>query len=356
MEKYCRLLFYGVFQALSWSTLSTAYPNEAGSCVPGVPVMGIHLENQVTTGELSEGNFQVVLNDSLILVPDQPFDVLLGDIGKLSIVSTDPKTSFRGFLIRIETDEIDALTPVDFDDQVQIASSCSVIGVPGISHLSSADKTQIVGSLILQKASRDLSMDVTVVVEADESASKFYHSTFTLSVTDDSTVATFSPTFLSPAMPTNLISSTGAPSMAIPGSDTNFPFVSTEPNIEDPSLKSFTVSPDTETPGEDSNVPITIAPNIGQGLFSSVPITLPPDTRSPSIGVIPTTSPPSHESYTSGPEERTESPSMLSSIPTSDFSSSLETSRPSKAIPPIFFSDDRPSHKSRRIKNKFQGS
>jgi hypothetical protein len=161
------------------ATLSVnAFPQGAGSCRQGqAAVHGNHLRrSNVTTGQLSEGGFQMHLNDvSLSILQPKEFEV--GIYHNLSLVALDGRF-FRGFLLRLNDGLEGALEP-DSDD-IQIANICRE--VPGVTHTNRDVKKLVSTSLMVPVGDVDVTMrlDVTVVVRNVFGDSEYYYSRYNL--------------------------------------------------------------------------------------------------------------------------------------------------------------------------------
>ena len=124
---YCRVAAFLIFRvtvlvAVFLPTFSCAFPNGAGGCNSGPAVGGEHLTGQIITGSLEEGKFQIEVND-IVYIPGQTLGIQAGEVSSIRISGMDDSGAFlRGFLLRLETNEIDALQPLDDDDETQSAS------------------------------------------------------------------------------------------------------------------------------------------------------------------------------------------------------------------------------------------
>ena len=180
-----------------------AFPAGAGACPAGVPAVGnphVGGGRPETTGELIDGGFVVLLNN--VPLEGKPVAIRVGELNDIQIITSAtltttttttedggieadateeedpttttsmPVTAFKGFLIRVgpppgvqnAVDLRDALYPVASNDTTtQIASTTCVDVelVGGLTHTSADPKTSIVGTLLVEQAVEELSIDVT---------------------------------------------------------------------------------------------------------------------------------------------------------------------------------------------------
>lgn len=154
----------------------------------------VHATNtQVGTGHLSDKGLVVLLNGRP-LAKDGKTSITIGQAYQISINSTSGD-AFRGFLIRLDGNGVFtdiALNPTDSDDDLtQVASLCvETYLVGGLTHTSNADKTTVVGSLQMEEAAAEMTLDVTVVVRNSESAdvSEWYFSSYAMDAIESTSV------------------------------------------------------------------------------------------------------------------------------------------------------------------------
>lgn len=171
--------------------VALAFPVGAGSCPKGEDAVGgTHLADSASkfrTGSLAEGGIEVAIN-GVALDPERPFNIMAGTLHTWSIsVAEDAPKPFKGFLVRLEGDNLDAreaFIPGPNKD-VQEAIVCTVNdAVGGVTHTDRNPKRFVSGELILDDPSDEISLDVTVVVEnlevEDERRSAYFYSGFTL--------------------------------------------------------------------------------------------------------------------------------------------------------------------------------
>lgn len=157
---------------------AAAFPNAAGSCRQGqAAVHGAHLRrSNVTTGQLSDGGFEIHLNN--VSLSDR-FPTLF-DAGvdhTLSLVTTAGGGQFfRGFLLRLDDGPEGAFEPLT--EGVQIADICR--DVPGVTHTGPNDKQMVSTSLLVDDADRAMRLDVSVVVRNVVGNSEYYYSRYSL--------------------------------------------------------------------------------------------------------------------------------------------------------------------------------
>lgn len=159
---------------LSLQRLASAFPTQAGSCVEGPAVGGFHLSRPQTTGSLSDGGFEVLLNDV-------PLDIIsigsfpLGENATLTLRSTGP-TGFLGYLLRLDLGDGDTMALIP-DSSGQVLNLCSAERVSSSTHTNSEPKSFITAVLETDVFTA-LSLDVTVVVRNIRSSSVYYHTKF----------------------------------------------------------------------------------------------------------------------------------------------------------------------------------
>lgn len=157
-----------------------AFPSGAGGCSGGqAAVEGAHLTTDAVTGFLSDGGFELVVNDQFSLDPDTLTSLEIGKPYSLSIRSSGP---FRGILIRMEGDGI-TVTPAS---GFQEAAVCDGDGALGITHTENSDKTGLtsIGSFEVS-STQDLGVDVTIVVSNNgQDGSEYYYNPYLLETTE----------------------------------------------------------------------------------------------------------------------------------------------------------------------------
>jgi len=153
-----------------------AFPGGAGSCVAGPAVGGFHLSRPQTTGSLSEGEFEVLLNGAPLTVSEVA-NFPLGEIANLTLRATG-ETEFLGYLLRLNLfdDDTMALTP---DSTGQVSGLCDAQLVSSSTH-TNADPKAAVTSMLDTDVLTELTLDVTVVVRNIPESSVWYHSTYTI--------------------------------------------------------------------------------------------------------------------------------------------------------------------------------
>ena len=257
-----------------------AFPTGAGGCGGGgAAVGGTHLDGSktLTSGSLAEAGFSLLLDGSAL---ENNFVLDLDSDSILTLVATGG-TPFKGVLMRVEATDVDvqdtaALTP---DDNVQAAGVCEA-PVGGVTHSNSDDKTTASATLRFETAT-EITLDVTVVVQNDDSASVFYYESFSGTAgdaaagTDDAAAPTDDATATDDAAPT-ADSTTQAPTAEPTASTPTMP----------PSLAATTTEP--------SQVP-TLVPTLVSNFPSDVP------SSAPSVPPGTPTMPPSVAAETPAP-------------------------------------------------------
>ena len=183
-----RILSFGTALVLSLDKhRADAFSTSAGSCNAGVPLQGAHILNeQLGGGPLSDNGFEVRLNGST-LDSESENDVPLSGVDSahdLTLVAAADGTFFRGFLIRIEGEDIDTreyLEVPEGDDNMIVASLCILVeDVGGVSHTNNNEKTEATALLRLTETATNLVMDVTMVVQNRDGAAEWYNSRYIL--------------------------------------------------------------------------------------------------------------------------------------------------------------------------------
>lgn len=159
--------------ALSLQT-ALAFSTGAGGCDEGPAVGGFHRSRPVTTGQLSDGLFEVLLN-GVALDPSTLGSFNFGETKTLNLRATG-QTGFLGYLLRLDLKDDDtfALTP---DESGQISNFCQNQEVSSVTHINPQPKTFVTADLDTTVFT-ELQLDVTVVVRNQPGSSIYYHSRF----------------------------------------------------------------------------------------------------------------------------------------------------------------------------------
>ena len=213
-----------IFLLCTVSNFVYAYINGAGSCDAGVPVQGSHVLNeQLGGGPLSDNGFQVRLNGAT-LDSEAQNDVAISEVPQeLQLVAAAENTFFRGFLIRIEGDDVDTTEYLDVpegDENIRVVSLCVLVeDVGGVSHTNNDEKTEATALLRLPEVAMNLRMDVTLVVQNRDGQAEWYNSRYILNAGAVTTAPTIShapspvPTITSIPKPTVGLVSSQSPSL-----------------------------------------------------------------------------------------------------------------------------------------------
>ena len=240
-----------------------AFPSEAGSCrAGGNAVGGSHkARTQVGGGPLSDHGLELRL-DGTKLQAGVVSQIVVGTSYSLELVATTPTNTFRGFLIRLESpnvDTIEAMSVPENANGIQVSDyfCVNIEGVGGLTHTTSNDKTQVSGLLQVDETAMDLTLDVTVVVQNRPGVSEWYYSQFLLQAismpppTPAPVVPTKPPTTTPEPSPAPTMNPTLSPTNKPTGQPSPFPTVS--PTLvpvaltQPPSASSWTTRP-TNTP------------------------------------------------------------------------------------------------------------
>jgi hypothetical protein len=220
-----------------------AFSTGAGGCDTGGAVGGPHLVSP-TTGPLSTGSFQVLLDGTTPLLPDTPTSITASQLYTLSIVPSAGAT-FRGALFRVAGTGVTLLPGTN----AQVAVACT--DVAGVTHTSNDLKTDFKATVQVDGTASTI-VDVTVVVANSATAgSTYYYSQFLLQPTDAATTPMATPIATPVAEPTTVVPApTVAEPVAIP---TVAPVAAVVPtdvpvSIVEPTATPLAVAGPTQTP------------------------------------------------------------------------------------------------------------
>eukprot|EP00544_Gedaniella_sp_CCMP2646_P006129 CAMPEP_0202496820 /NCGR_PEP_ID=MMETSP1361-20130828/21047_1 /ASSEMBLY_ACC=CAM_ASM_000849 /TAXON_ID=210615 /ORGANISM="Staurosira complex sp., Strain CCMP2646" /LENGTH=379 /DNA_ID=CAMNT_0049128249 /DNA_START=766 /DNA_END=1901 /DNA_ORIENTATION=- len=190
-----------------------AFPSEAGSCrAGGFAVGGSHRSRtQVGGGPLSDHGLELSLEGTKLQAGNVS-QIVVGTSYSLELLATTSTNTFRGFLMRLESpnvDTIEAMSVPENANGIQVSEyfCVGIEGVGGLTHTTSNDKTQASGLLQVDETAVNLTLDVTVVVQNRQGVSEWYYSQFLLQA------ISFSPT-PAPVVPTKPPTMTPKPSPA----------------------------------------------------------------------------------------------------------------------------------------------
>ena len=162
------------------------------------------MNEQLGGGALSDNGFEVRLN-RVALDSESANDVpvtVSEETHDLQLVAAAASTFFRGFLIRIEGENVDTTDYLDIpegDVNIQVVSLCVLIEeVGGVAHTNNNEKTEITALLRLIEPTNNLSMDVTMVVQNRDGKAEWYNSRYILNAVTGEGQATVAPS-ISPA-------------------------------------------------------------------------------------------------------------------------------------------------------------
>ena len=154
-------------------TVVLASPNMAGGCNNGGAVGSSHLVNP-TTGSLSTGGFEILLDGTTALQPNTPTPVTASQMYTLDLAGG----TFRGALFRIEDDS----TILEAGTNAQEAVVC--VEASGVCHMDNDSKTEF-GATIQLGGTTDVTLEVTVVVaNTGTEGSIYYYDQFVLRPSD----------------------------------------------------------------------------------------------------------------------------------------------------------------------------
>lgn len=160
-----------------------AFPSGAGGCDAGNPLGGFHISRPQTTGSLSVGGFEILLNDFPVS-PITPTVFSPGGNNTITLRSTGTDNVFRGYLLRFDVGNTDTggLIP---DAEGAVSSFCIAQNVSSVTHTNNNDKTEITATIDIDEDVTDLiSLQVTVVVANVPASSEWYFSNYMLQQAD----------------------------------------------------------------------------------------------------------------------------------------------------------------------------
>lgn len=241
---------------LSLIKVSSAFPTGAGGCNGGgAAVGGSHLDGSKTieSGTLTDGDYQVLIDG--VLLEEGGSDVTIS-VGQDAVITVESgATPFRGILIRVEADSVDAadVAALEPGDNLQLAGACEA-PVVGATHTINDEKTSASAILRFDEVT-DFSLDITIVLENDDAESVFFYKGFRGAAVgdDDAAAATDDAAAVPTVVPTTSLAPTLAPSSStdapsdMPSSQ---PIVLLEPTVEpmDDMTMEPTVEPGTFAP------------------------------------------------------------------------------------------------------------
>lgn len=167
---------------------------------------------QVGGGPLSDHGLELRL-DGTKLQAGNVSQVVVGTSYSLELFATISTNTFRGFLMRLESpnvDTIEAMSVPENPNGIQVSEyfCVGIEGVGGLTHTTSNDKTQVSGLLQVDETAVNFTLDVTVVVQNRQGVSEWYYSQFLLQA-----ISLLSPT-PAPVVPTKPPTMTPKPSPA----------------------------------------------------------------------------------------------------------------------------------------------
>jgi hypothetical protein len=238
---------------------ANAFKEGPGSCNAGIPLQGAHLLNeQLGGGPLSDNGFEVQLNGTALDSESTNNVPISQDGQELQLVATAADTFFRGFLIRIEGENVDTRDYLDVpegDENIQVVSLCVLIEeVGGVAHTNNTEKTKITSLLRIVEPTTDLTMDVTMVVQNRDGQSEWYNSRYILNAVDvveGQPASTIAPT--ASAAPSSVPTTSPMPSMS--------PGPTTIPKPTSNGARPTLTSAVTSSPSTDSSIDTT-APSV----------------------------------------------------------------------------------------------
>ncbi len=163
---------------------SSAYSYGCGGCDGGQPAIGPpHLIGDsltditnVTNGTLAQGNL-VVLLDGVALTPGVAAAFSTTQAHNLTLSGTG---GYKGLLFRLGVDSPTALTSAPTDFSLSLCGFCLAEQVSGVTHTSNSVKTQSTAILSYATPTKNIPLDVTVVIQNSLQISIFYYTGFIL--------------------------------------------------------------------------------------------------------------------------------------------------------------------------------
>lgn len=162
-----------------------AFPTQAGSCAArGNALGGLHWYNmQAGGGPLSDYGLELRI-DGTSLSPGGFKQISVGTRHSIELVSIIPSNTFRGFLMRLESPDVDTVealsVPANVNNiQISKLMCVNIEGVGGLTHTGREDKNRVKGFLQVDEQAWDLYLEVTVVVQNSLGISEWYYSEYT---------------------------------------------------------------------------------------------------------------------------------------------------------------------------------
>jgi len=285
--------------------LASASPTAPGSCNSPNPLGEAHILVAFDGGtDLIDFGLDVRI-DNKTLVTGIPF-VIQAETSytiSLQVANDDDDTSFpfRGFLLRLAGDTVDArdyLSTTDdaVDPNVQEIDLCHTFFASGLGHRSNDLKRIVSGVLYVDEVVNGLTLEATVVIRNGAvRGSEFYLSSYTLNAvaaitTDAPVVAPASIAPVIPPMPVTttttteapvVVPSSAAPVTAIPASTTEAPFAVTS-----------SAAPVTSMPVPTTEAPVAVPSSAAPVTSMPVPTTETTDSAAAPSSTAPVTSMP----------------------------------------------------------------
>jgi len=220
------------FALLLCEHIANAFSDRAGSCKAGVPLQGEHILNeQLAGGPLSDNGFEVRLNGAALDFQSQNNVPVTDDAQELTLVATADNTFFRGFLIRIEGENVDTTDFLDIpegDDNIRVVSLCILVeDVGGVSHTNNNEKTEATALLRIPQVAMNLTMDVTMVVQNRDGAAEWYNSRYILNAGGSTVTPTVSPSPTAPPTTSPVPTVPPQPTVPMPSDESFVPTTAT---------------------------------------------------------------------------------------------------------------------------------
>ena len=154
----------------------TAFSIGAGRCVVDEPaVSSLHLAGSPTTGDLSDGGYEITIDGEEVSDGDT---VTVDSVGSpFDVEITGPR--FKGVLIMLEDLDDSVIEPGPGLVHNEVGSGC--IGEAAITHSSSSTKTRAVGTITLDEPTTT-ELALNIVVQNSRGKSVYYYSQVTLEV------------------------------------------------------------------------------------------------------------------------------------------------------------------------------
>jgi hypothetical protein len=190
-----------IFSLLLIVNLTAGYSNGSGSCVGGkAAVGGNHLTQPSTQGGTLASIGAKVSIGNIELSTTAATDVPVGSDLTLTVDLTGG--AYTGLMVRLQAPAGTSTTAaLNAGTNTKLATDVCVAPVVGISHTSSSSKSSSSGTVRFDQAVNGVILDVTVVVENNNSKSRYAYSSYTVNFKTLSSPTIPAPTNPAPTNP-----------------------------------------------------------------------------------------------------------------------------------------------------------